>query len=205
VWRICAEDPRFAEQKEDTAVRVSDDKGGPPSPGLDLGKGGHRGPKRRTSTPVKEDIDPVKEDTAMSPLPKLSSSKHYLTTLQLLKTAADENGASAAFGDLYAVIEKLKQVFEREYQQLPTWKTADYKALERLYRQRPDIEEIALRYQHFLESELPLHMQQGGSPRFFERNFDKFIDRVETRLRSPGAVRPPRGKRYTKATRRFEV
>lgn len=141
------------------------------------------------------------------------------------RPVAPQNGASGPV-TLSVLMARLKTVFQEQTGQLPTWRQTDWNAIERLLRERADLdaEEFATRYEHFLTSELPFHRQQGGDLRFFARHFDKFIDAVTTdaRLerekrtfrnlglphsgdrRSPAAVPRPEGKEYPKP-KRYEV
>lgn len=222
-WRILVEDPRFPDPKPGpNKDRVSSNKPGPWSPGFD-----GQNPVREMPKPGPQSTE-TRSSVTENPVPPVPPSYRTLTTnlnTEPIRAAAPQDGARGRL-TLSVLVDRLKTVFAEQTGQLPTWRQADVNAIARLVRERADLdaEEFATRYEHFLTSELPFHRAQGGSPRFFERHFDSFIEAVETdgRLarekrtfrnlglphsgdrRSPAAVPRPKGKEYPKP-KRYEV
>lgn len=197
VWQICVWDDRFPKPKPGPSEgRVSKEK-----PGHNQGQVS----QQETRTSQEQNPDTKNENPDMDPRKpglledRTTNANLQSNQIQQKHTAQNPRGLSGDEGLLCS----LKTVFEDRFRQLPCWSDIDVRQLDSLKKMRNDLptEEVVNRYRNFVGSPIPFHRSQGGSLKFFVKNFDAFIEPVLNPNRSGGALPAELGKRRTEPER----
>jgi hypothetical protein len=103
----------------------------------------------------------------------------HLLCLHCLAHHLDKTTLKSSPKTLRPFVQAAKEAFKTKHGgHSPAWNARDYRALSELIKSNLDLrlEEMQRRWGHYLASPQPFIRDQGDSPRFFCKNFDRFID-----------------------------